>query len=181
MASQIINLKNASENEPSNEDRSERKPEYQEKTFLRWSAHENVAHDKGPYWFLIPGGVALLFVLFGIFTRSYFFIAFVVIAFLVLMLYSNKTPRSIHFEIAPEGVSIDGKFHKMAEFKSFWIFNKPNLKELSLETSSLLYPFIHLPLGGTDPRDVKRVLGVLLPEQEHKEFLSDHLARFLGI
>ena len=147
---------------------------------INWSALEHEARERGPYWFLGPGAIALALIIFGIFAHSYFFIAFIALAFTVLLMYAHRPPREITLQIGGDGVYAGKTHYQFSELKSFWIFEKPEEKELSLETAKLLSPYLRIPLGSADPQQVKDMLARFLPEQEHKEFISDQIAKSLG-
>jgi len=147
---------------------------------IEWSAYEYEKRQRGPYWFLFPGIVALGFIIFGIFTKSYFFITFVALAFFVVMLYEKRAPQKISFRISMDGAQAGRKSYGFSEFKSFWIFNKPGLKELSLETNKTLFPFLRMPLAETDAEEIRRAMLHHLPEKEQVESISDQLARIFG-
>ncbi|MEK7082365.1 MAG: hypothetical protein AAB915_01655 [Patescibacteria group bacterium] len=147
---------------------------------ISWSALEHEERERGPYWFLGPGVIALALVIFGIFARSWFFVAFVGLAYSVLLAYARRAPREIEFRVSSDGVYAGTAFHPYSELKSFWIFETPDYKELSIETTKLLTPYLRLPLGDADPDRVGRAIAQFLPEEEHKEFISDHIARSLG-
>ena len=152
----------------------------QEPETIEWRALEHEDRERGPYWFLGPGVAALAFVIFGIFAHSYFFIAFVVLAYIVLLMYTRRPPREIDFRVAGDGVHIGAKHYPFAELKSFWIFDAHDHKELSIETGHLLTPYLRIPLGDMDPDRVGHMISRYLPEEEHKEFISDQIARGLG-
>lgn len=147
---------------------------------VTWSALEHEDRERGPYWFLVPGIIALALVIFGIFARSWFFVAFVGLAYAVLVAYAHRPPRRMEFRVAGDGVFVGNAHHPYAELKSFWIFDAPDRKELSVETTKILMPYLRLPLGDADPERVGRAIARFLPEEEHKEFISDQIARSLG-
>ncbi len=150
------------------------------KYLLQWSALEYAPRERGPYWFLPPSAVALAFVIFGILIQSWFFTAFVILALFVILLYARRAPREYRFAVAKEGVYIGNTLHRFSELKSFWIIETVQPPELSLETTRRLHPYLHLPLGDLHPNKIKSVLSGLLPEQEHKEFFTDQIARSIG-
>ena len=113
---------------------------------MAWTALEHEERERGPYWFLGPGIAALALVIFGIFAHSYFFIAFVVLAYAVLIAYAHRPPREISFRIASDGFWAGTAHHPYAGLKSFWIFSAPDHRELSLETAHLLSPYLRIPL-----------------------------------
>ncbi len=147
---------------------------------LHWSALEHEDRERGPYWFLGPGAAALTLVIFGVFAQSYFFIVFVVLAYILILVSAHRPPRKLEFQIGPDGIRAGATRYPYAELKSFWIFDTPERHELSLETSALLTPFLHIPLGDTDPDLVGRTVTRFLPEEEHRDFISDQIARKFG-
>ena len=155
-------------------------PQEAESEVLEWSALEHEERERGPYWFLGPGIVALSLVIFATFAHSYFFIAFVVLAYAVLLAYAHRPPREITFRIASNGFWAGTAHHPYSGLKSFWIFSAPDHKELSLETTHLLSPYLRIPLGDTDPNRVGQAISRYVPEEEHKEFISDAIARSFG-
>ena len=149
--------------------------------FLRWSSYEREKFSHRPLWFLWPAIAVLVFVIFGLFAKSYFFIALVVLAFVVFAMYATREPEKFEFSITPEGIFINQKLHVFSSLKSFYIFDKLVPKELSLETNQLLYPFLHIPLGEIKADELKEVLGHFLPEKEHPIFLIDQLIKKWGL
>lgn len=160
----------------------EEKPETSANTeIFSWTAYEYILQKHGPYWFLITGGVATLLVILGIFTKSYFFIALVVLAFLVMVLYAKRAPAEIYFSVMPKGIGVGKKFYEFSEFKSFWVFERDGERELSLEMIKRFNPFMRLPLGEIGASKIKAVLSRFLPEAEHKELFSDQILKILRL
>ena len=130
---------------------------------------------------MIAGGIGLAMVILGIFAKSWFFVALVVLAFAVMVMYSKRSPREIYFAVSTQGVQIGKRVYPAKELKSFWVFERPaGLSELSVETRQTISPFILMPLGDTSPDEIRETLSSFLPEEEHQESYSDIFARRLG-
>lgn len=127
-----------------------------------------------------PGAGALALVLLGILIHSYFFVAFVGLAFAVVIMYGHRAPREINFSVTREGVIAGRTLHCFADIKSFCIFDTITPYEVSLEVDRITAPYLRLPLGDIHPNKIRAVLSDYIPEEQHKEFLSDHFARALG-
>ena len=151
-------------------------PEKENAPLAEWSSYDYQERERGPYWFLFPGGIATLLVIIGILAQSYFFIAFVILAFLVFLMYARRPPRLFNFSINKDGVRVGNINYPFSNLKSFWIFDRPDLKELSLQTDKFLMPFLRIPLAGQNPEKIRAILKDFLPEQEHQEFISDKIA-----
>lgn len=152
----------------------------QSKALIAWSALEYEAHERRQYWFLWPAGAALTLVILGILIQNYFFVAFIALAFVVVIMYARRPPREIQFAVSHEGVLVGHTLHRFSDMKSFCIFDAAEPYELSLEIDRITMPYLRLPLGDTHPNRIRAVLSDFLPEEKHKEFVSDQIARGLG-
>ena len=148
---------------------------------IEWSAYEYEKKERGSYWFFGPGGVALALVILGILINNYFLVVFVALAFTLLMVYMKREPRFINFALTPKGVVVENRIYEYPSVKSFWIFDKFNPRELSLETESALNPFVRIPLADADENEVKNYLLNFVKEEEHRDSGLDQIMRVLGI
>src|SRR3989344_7313725 len=88
-------------------------------TSFSWKAKEYDRKNHGVWWHLFIGGTATALVVAGIFSRSYFFILFVALAYAVFMMYEKKIPGEIDFSVSAEGVRTGRVLHRFSELKSF--------------------------------------------------------------
>ena len=123
--------------------------------------------------------MTLLFLL-ALWVQNYFFAAFIVIAFAVLVLFRSQAPKKISFSISKDGIRAGKTLYQLSRIKSFWIFERPEHPELSLETSQTLSPYMRFPLGTMDQEQIRDFLLMLLPEQQHQQFLMDEIMRIIG-
>jgi hypothetical protein len=148
---------------------------------IAWTCTEHEERQRGPYWFLVPGGVATALIMIGVVAGNYFFIGFVALSFGVLMVLMRRRPRRVSFALTEEGVFIDGAVHEYPRIQSFWIFRDAGgVSELSIETKKILTPFVRIPLTGADGSEVRAYLSRHIPEKEHKNFATDQIAKMLG-
>lgn len=148
--------------------------------FLEWSAFEHEQTDSGYAWYAVPG--VIMAVLFGLalWAQNYFFALFVLIAFAAFVLFRNQPPKKISFSIGKDGIRAGNTRYQLSRIKSFWIFDRPEHPELSLETSQTFSPYVRLPLGTMDQQVVREFLLTLLPEEQHQQFLMDEIMRIIG-
>ena len=148
---------------------------------VEWTSYEHEYRIRGRYWFLYPLSFATAGIVFGILTRSYLFIAFLLIAFVALVVYMRRPPRLITFRIEKRGVWIGNQFHDFGKLESFWIFEHPLLaSELLLEKRHAVNSLLHLRLENVDTGDIKEVISHYLPEKEQKPLPSHQIARIIG-
>ena len=158
-----------------------REAEDDDARWYEWYADEYEAKEHGTHWFLGMGAFALFLIIFGIFAHSYFFIAFVALAFGVIVMYAKRAPREILFMIGPAGVQAGKTAYPFSELVSFSVMASDGAQELSLETKKKLQPFVRFPIGDADTDAIKHALLNHIPEQEHKDSFSDQLARKIGL
>ena len=184
MAPQVIDLRKPSPLEKERGESAPREmppPARREPDTIEWGAMEYQAREHGPYWFIGAGAIATALVILGILTRSWFFVAFIGLAYLTLVMYAKRLPREVRFKITADGVEAGVKFFRFPDLKSFWILDTPEGKELSLETEQTLSPYVRLPLGKTNSEAIRRRLKGVVPEKEHREFITERLTRSLGL
>lgn len=150
-----------------------------EEISFSWEAREYDHKTRSTTWHLFIGGIATALVIVGIFSQNYFFIIFVALAYAVFMMYEKKMPSKIGFSVSAEGVITGRTLYRFSELKSFWIFTDSEPRELSLETSKTLSPFLRLPLKDVDPKQIHQFLKNFLPEIEHKELITDQIEKSL--
>lgn len=125
---------------------------------------------------IVFGGIAALF----LFLQNILGAAVMLLAGFTFLLYAFQEPRELRVKISPLGIHVDNKLYSFEHVKSFWIFyTPPERKELSIELKNALSPHIMLPLGETNPAEVRAVLTQFLSEAEQHESGLDILARLL--
>ncbi len=148
---------------------------------LQWSCYEHEYRIRGPYWFLYPLIAATIGMVFGIITRSYLFVIFVFVAFVLLTYYMKRPPRMRTYKIEKRGVWLEDTLMHYGKLKSFWIFTHALMApELLLETGRPINPFLSIRLEGINPEEVKHVISRYLPEKEHSDTAFDQIARIIG-
>ena len=148
---------------------------------LEWSALEYERKPHTTNWFLAFGAITLAFLLLSIIIKSYLFLALVSLSSLVILIYAKREPKEFSFAISPQGIRMGNRIYSRSTLVSFWIFNHSHIKELSIETSKPMSPFLRIPLGEMDPQKIKEMLILFLPEKKHKEFFTDQIAHKLGL
>ena len=148
---------------------------------LEWSAYEHENRVRGPYWFLYPLIIATLAIVFGVLTRDYLFIAFVVLSFVILNYYARREPRVLMYRIEKRGVWTENKLMDFGRIKSFRIFTHSLMApELLLETEHPISPITRIRLENISPDAVRNVMSRYLPEKEQKDLATDQIARIIG-
>lgn len=149
-------------------------------TLLAWKAPEFVFYKKTQTWYIVVGLIGLVLLIFAIFSQNYIMAITFILIFAVIFLFANKRPRELTFGITTKGIRIQNRIYKFDHLESFWIFyDLPHLKLLSLKSKKPLMPHIHVPLGSSNPVEIRKILLDYLEEKEQSESFPDIIARII--
>jgi len=150
------------------------------KILLSWTAPEFIYYAKTRTWFAVLGIVAAGFFVAILLMKNYFFALLVPIAAFLIYVHAQKKPRQITIKITDKNIDI-GEYLSLThkEVLSFWIFEEPEIRSLSLETKKFLRPKIPVLLGHQEPNAIRKILINFIKEKRHEEPLTDILARKL--
>ncbi len=146
---------------------------------LTWRALEFEQPERHPNWFISLWILALALVVVAIILKSYLMAVFVIISAALINIYAVKEPNEYDFFLDTENLAIGEKIYKLADFKSFWIFERENGNVLSLEGKNITNSHLEVPLAETDTNTVRDILSPAVTEKEHNESMTDILARIL--
>ncbi|OGM96827.1 MAG: hypothetical protein A2816_00415 [Candidatus Yanofskybacteria bacterium RIFCSPHIGHO2_01_FULL_39_44] len=149
---------------------------------ISWETPSFYSNPKRRYFILIvvalvASGMAMLFT-----NQDSLMAAFLLLASLVLVLYSNKKPEITEIVISQNGVAVGNKIYYYKDLKSFWIhYNPGEAKELSLELRKWYFPYLRILIENENPLTLRSFLIKFLPEKEHENSLVDIISRKLGL
>ena len=148
---------------------------------ITWEAPEYLHIKKSPDWYWAVGILTVGIFVVALIFNNYLFGIFVLVGGFTVALYGARPPRVMRFTISGEGIRIENRVYPFETLKSFWIFYRPpDIKELSVESEKLIMPRIQIPLGDTNPVEVRAFLKQFLSEQQQEESLIDSVTRLLG-
>lgn len=146
---------------------------------LTWRAFEFEQPERHPNWFISLWILALALVVVAIILKSYLMAVFIIISAALINIYAVKEPKEYDFSLDTENLAIGEKIYKLADFKSFWIFERENGNVLSLEGKNITNSHLEVPLAETDTNTIRDILSPTVTEKEHNESMTDILARLL--
>lgn len=142
--------------------------------YYSWSVDEQVHHRP----FSNNNAVFLVLVLmltYSIFSNNPLLGIITVLVGLIFYLFDKKESDIFSFSITEEGILADDYLYPYENIESFWIFEHQDTgkKELSLKTTRAIMPYVRIPLGESDPDEMRYLLEEVVEEQEHQESLAD--------
>ncbi len=145
-----------------------------------WSASEYMHHEKTADWFFAAGIIAFGFLVLAIILKNALFVILLIVATFSIFILGNRPPRLVVFAITSRGFKIDNRLFPFSTLDHFWLnYDPPQTKELYIVSQKMLMPQITIPLGHTDPNEIREHLAKFLEEKEIEEPMSHIIARFL--
>ncbi|MCD4693817.1 hypothetical protein K8R62_00460, partial [bacterium] len=150
------------------------------KEIISWEIPEYKKHDRGRGWYVLSGIMAVIFLLYALFSQNFLFAIFIEIVSIILILNEGKNPIKIKVAITDDGVQIGKNLYEFDDFKNFSIIYKPdqNIKNLYFEFDSYIKQRLSLSLEDINPIKIKELLSPILKEDTDRKDppLSEKLA-----
>ena len=115
---------------------SNEEPDYGE-IFFNWKFSEFPQHQRSRSWY-IWGGIAVgLLLIYSIFTFNFLFGLIVIMISLIVLLF-HRSSNEVTFQIAEDGIIVNGKFYSFKSLKNFFIiYEPPEIKNLYFEPKNI--------------------------------------------
>ena len=148
---------------------------------IKWSAKEFIHYPKDLSWHLINIALAALFVLLALWQKNFLLVVLLVIAEILIIIWSIREPKEIDFEISETGLRIENNIKY--PFNSLTCFDiqsgAEDLDELLILQKMKFRPIIKIPLPKEQSSQIKEYLLKYLPEKEIEESLLDSLSKLI--
>jgi len=155
--------------------------ETNEQNKISWQAPEYEFREKTSDWFwaviiiVASGGIA------SIIYKNYLFAVFLILAAVLLLVYSIRKPEIVNFEISDNDLKIKDDVYLYSDMVNFWIDKNHPRKRILINTNKLLTPLIDIPLPDEiNEEAIKNLLGEKIKEEEIKEPIFHKVMEYLG-
>ncbi len=143
---------------------------------LEWEALEYHHIEKTSDWFWGLGLLAILGIGISIFFSNILFAAVILLGAGTLALFGARPPHMMQFAITDRGIVIGKNLYPYGTLDSFWVIDDSQTHpQLLVKSKKVLMPLIVIPIAHVKPSDVRERLLDALPEEEHREPLSEKL------
>lgn len=149
-----------------------------------WKVKEYEQHDRDRRWYIFMAALAVLLLIFAVWSTNYLFILVIVLFGIILFLHQHQKPMEIDFAITETGIVLGSKYYKFGELESFWlIYNPPAVKTLYFGRKGWIKHRMVVSLYDNDPRVIKHYLGQYIDEdiEQEEEPFSDRLSRIFKL
>jgi len=176
----IINLKNIKQKPKLKVKKELHKISNSRNVVYSWKAKEYEQYVRTKKWYLIGGALMGAIILGAFWTGNWMMGVTFILVVIVGSIYVKKEPRMIEFKIMKSGIEADQTFYGFDNLKSFWIFyGLPQDSYVSIARKKTYFPYLQLPIGNSDPVEIKKELLKFIPEKEHKEETTNVIGRLI--
>jgi hypothetical protein len=170
-------------NQPGADQEEDIEQEFEERraheTAYSWQASEFVHHHKGVAWYIGLAGIILVPAAGLTFLHSWIELGALATGAVALLVYANKTPKALLYELTPEGIAIDGRTHPYGDFRSFSVLPDAEWHSIELEPAKRFQPPISVLFDSDDFDPIVGHLELHLPRDDRPPDLMDQLVRRL--
>jgi hypothetical protein len=144
-----------------------------------WQASEFVHHHKSVMWYGVLGMIVVVLTALAIWLHLWLEIGVFIAAAVAVIVYANKPPRTLLYELSGEGVHIDGKLYAFELFRSFSVVADEEWHSIDLEPAKRLSPRLVLLFDTQDFDSIVGHLEIHLPREDREPDLIERITRYV--
>lgn len=153
------------------------------RVLAEWTVPEFIKYKRTLGWFVIAGGLGVIFFVHALATRNFLFAIILLLVGAIVYLHERRQPDDIEFMILEGGVVLGEKYYPYKELTGFWLIYEPPVKLLYLGVNQTLRKELPIHLEKQNPLAIRKILLNYLDEDIEKEDESteEALARLLRL
>lgn len=152
-----------------------------ENQIFSWTTKEFEHYEKGTGWYFTLAVLGFMIIAYDVYLHDYFAAITILVLVLAVYFFSRQLPKEVTVTITTKAINIDQVSFPYNSIRRFWIVDRNNTKQLTLETTAYLNRYIILLLNNDiNPDQIADILKEFLPESEpNQETLAQRIARKL--
>ncbi|MBQ6511008.1 hypothetical protein IJI94_03570 [Candidatus Saccharibacteria bacterium] len=148
---------------------------------INWDAKEYILREKHVGWYVGLTIITLALAALAIWIQEYTFLVLVVLCAVVLVIYSVRPPRELHYSISNKGISEGNKLYSFADFKAFGVLKEGKHFAIVLTPRKRFAPRQKIYFPEEKGEAIVDAFGYRLPMEEVKLDFLDKIVDFLRI
>ncbi|MGH7234226.1 MAG: hypothetical protein ACREF7_02160, partial [Candidatus Saccharimonadales bacterium] len=143
---------------------------------ISWTAGEFVAHNKGPLWYVLVMGAAIIIGgIIWLLTRDKVSAGAIIVVALVMIIFGSKRPRDLNYRIDNEGLHIGEKSYPFDRFRSFAISQQGAFSSIVLFPLKRFAVMISAYFNPSDEQKIVAIISNYLPLEEKRRDIIDEM------
>ena len=148
---------------------------------INWEAKEYIPHEKNAGWYVGLVIVCLALVALSIVFGWWTFAILVVLSGVVLVLYSVRPPRVLHYSLNSKGLSEGNRIYEYGDYRSFGVLKEGENFAIILTPRKRFAPGVKVYFPQESGEAIVDAFGARLPMEEVKLDFLDRVVNFLRI
>ena len=148
---------------------------------VNWDAKEYIPHEKNAGWYIGLVVVCIVLIALSILFEWWTFAIIVVLSGVVLVLYSVRPPRVLHYSLSSKGLSEGEKIYAYEDYKSFGVLKEGDNYAIILTPRKRFSPGVKVYFPQKSGEAIVDAFGARLPMEEVKLDFLDRIVSFLRI
>ena len=146
-----------------------------------WHALEYKKKEKTADWYWAVGIISICIAAIAIFLHDTLFAVFIILAVVVLLMFSRREPKVMEVELSERGIKIDKQNFHYSTLEFFWVETMDEKEpKIILRSKKTMMPLIVIPIEEYSHEDIRNFLLEKLAEKEMHEPLSQKVMEKLG-
>lgn len=148
-----------------------------------WETEEYYFQEKTSDWYWAVGIIGVSISVLAVIFSNALFALLIFLSTFALTLYGSRRPNVLKFEVGKRGIMIGNTLYPFGTLESFWVEDRRHIgrpSKLVIKSRKPMVPLIAIPLGETNPEEVRDFLMDHLLESHHPEPLGQKLLEYFG-
>jgi hypothetical protein len=144
-----------------------------------WQASEYVHHHKSMGWYAALAVIVAVLISLAVWMELWLEIGVFLAMAGAVVVYARKPPRTMLYELTPEGVRIEGVLRPFSEFRSFGVIPDEEWHSIDLEPTQRLRPRTVLLFDTPDLDQITAHLERHLPREDRELDIIERVTRLV--
>ncbi len=146
---------------------------------IAWQASEYVHHHKGASWYGILAAIVFVLLAVAVIFHLWLSVGVFLAMGAAIVVYAQKPPRILGYELDGESVTIDGKSYPYHNFRSYAVLSDIEWHAIDLEPTQRFMPRLTVLFGDDDFDLIVDHLSLHLPRVDRQPDVIERLSRYL--
>lgn len=149
---------------------------------VHWDASEFIAHNKSAVWYVcLILVIALLAVGIYFLTKDIFSVIIIAVIGVILGFFGAMKPRTLSYEVGPDGVKVGNKAFPFEDFRSFSVMKENSTPSVQLLPQKRFMVPIVMYFSSNETDQIVKTLGDYLPLENRKPDMVDKITSRLHL
>jgi len=148
---------------------------------IRWTASENIDHQRGAGWYWIVAILTVIVVGLGVWIRQWTLVGLAVIVLVAVLVVTRRPAREVSYELNGEGLVVGGQLKPFINFRAFGVRHDGALWQLVLSPAKRFGAETTIFFHEDQGEAIVDFLGARLPMEDTGISVIDHLSRRLKL